>query len=182
MKIQTEQIINELSELTQHHLSYARSLQSSSPELLNFKPSAEQWSTLECLEHLNRYGLFYLPEIERSIKNAVKTDSSSYKSGWLGNYFANSMLPKERLNKMKTFKNMNPSGSDLGTEVITEFIRQQEQLLRLLENARNTHLGKIRTSISISKLIRLKLGDTFRFYTYHIVRHIEQVKRTLPSS
>jgi hypothetical protein len=47
----------------------------------------------------------------------------------------------------------------------------------LLDKAKNVSLGKTKTGISISKLIKLKLGDTFRFVIYHNIRHIEQAKR-----
>lgn len=43
--------------------------------------------------------------------------------------------------------------------------------------ARNKDLGKIKTSISISKWIKLKLGDTFRVIIYHNERHIVQANK-----
>lgn len=78
---------------------------------------------------------------------------------------------------MKTFQNMNPLNSKLDKKVIDEFINQQESLLRLLEESRKVSLNKTRTAISISKLIKLKLGDTFRFVIYHNQRHMVQAQR-----
>ncbi len=78
---------------------------------------------------------------------------------------------------MKTLKAMNPIHSQLNKEVVEEFIRQQKQLLELLEKAGNVDLQKIKTGISISKLIRLKLGDTFRFVIYHNERHVVQAQK-----
>ncbi len=49
----------------------------------------------------------------------------------------------------------------------------------LLEQSRDTNLTKIKTSISISKWIKLRLGDTFRIVIYHNLRHITQVKKIL---
>ena len=40
-------------------------------------------------------------------------------------------------------------------------------------------MGKIRISISISRFVKLKLGDTFRFLIAHEQRHFVQVARTL---
>jgi len=62
---------------------------------------------------------------------------------------------------------------------LTEFIAQQKQMIQLLNDAENVNLNKVKTSISISKFIKLKLGDTFRFVIYHNLRHIEQAKRNL---
>jgi uncharacterized protein (DUF2249 family) len=50
-------------------------------------------------------------------------------------------------------------------------------MLELLEIARSKNLNRIRTSISISKLIKLKLGDTLRVVIYHNGRHLQQALR-----
>jgi hypothetical protein len=128
---------------------------------------------------LNRYGEFYLPEIQTRINRSRSKPEKYFRSGLLGNYFANSMLPKEKLNKMKTFKVMNPIGSKLDIEVLDKFINQQRQTLDLLDSARNISLTKTRTSISISNLITLRLGDTFRVVVYHNQRHLKQASKVL---
>lgn len=179
MKISASALLNELKERTSQHLEYVQTLTLKTEEELNFRASADSWSTLECLEHLNRYGNFYIPEINRNISSAGKSTQSYFKPGILGNYFAKSMLPKEKPNKMKTLKTMNPIQSQLNKDVIDTFIKQQEKMLELLEKAQDIDLEKTKTSISISKLIKLKLGDTFRFVIYHNERHIEQIKRIL---
>ncbi|WP_426480197.1 DinB family protein [Chryseobacterium sp. R2ACT005] len=180
MKILASALLDELKEITRQHLQYAQILTQKTEEELNFRPSTDNWSTLECLEHLNRYGDFYIPEISRNISSAGKSLQPYFRPGILGNYFAKSMIPKEKMNKMKTFKTMNPIHSQINKGVIDTFIKQQEKLLELLEDARQTDLEKVKTNISISKLIKLKLGDTFRFVIYHNLRHIEQIKRILP--
>ena len=186
--MQTEVLLTDLMNRTQQLIREAESLKEKPEDFLNRKPGPESWSVLECLEHLNRYGRFYLPEIGRRIGERSSSSSPSvplqrgrkeavFKSGWLGNYFANSMLPKEKLNKMKTFKSMNPINSKLDKQVITEFLEQQREMLRLLTESRKVSLNKTRTDISISKLIKLKLGDTFRFVIYHNERHMAQALR-----
>lgn len=179
MKISASALLNELKDRTSQHLKYAQTLTLKTEEELNFRTSQDSWSTLECLEHLNRYGNFYIPEIGRNISSAGKSPQPYFKPGILGNYFAKSMLPKEKLNKMKTLKTMNPIHSKLNKDVVDTFIKQQERMLELLEAAQDVDLEKIKTSISISKLIKLKLGDTFRFVIYHNLRHIGQIQRIL---
>lgn len=180
MTISTENLINELIDLTHEHLVFAESLLLKTDAELNKRLTNESWSTLECLEHLNLYGNFYLPEIKDRIQRSTTTKATTeFKSGWLGNYFAQSMLPKEKLNKMKAFKSMNPFHSNLSKTTVTVFIDQQNQLLDLLNASRNVNLNKIKTSISITTLIKLKLGDTFRFLIYHNKRHIVQAQKVL---
>ncbi|WP_330745867.1 DinB family protein [Chryseobacterium sp. CP-77] len=179
MKISTSELLDELKNRTKQHLEFAEMLSSKTEHDLNFRTSADSWSTLECLEHLNRYGNFYIPEINRTISSAKKSSQLYFKPGILGNYFAKSMLPKEKLNTMKTLKPMNPIHSNLDKRVVETFIKQQQKMLELLEEAQYIDLEKTKTSISISKLIKLKLGDTFRFVIYHNQRHVEQIKRIL---
>lgn len=177
--MKTEVLLIELTTLVTQHRQFAEALQNRTDDELNYRKQPASWSVLECLEHLNLYGNFYLPEIESSIRNSKAQANKEFKSGWLGNYFAQSMLPKTKLNKMKTFKEMNPINRDLSREVLKTFIGQQTKLLQLLEQAQKVDLSRTKTGISISKLIRLRLGDTFRFVIYHQVRHIKQANDVL---
>ena len=179
MTISTENLTNELVELTHEHLAFAESLLLKTDTELNKRLTNESWSVLECLEHLNLYGNFYLPEIKDRIERSNTKAKTEFSSGWLGNYFAQSMLPKEKLNKMKAFKSMNPIHSSLSKTTVTVFIDQQNQLLDLLNAAKNVDLNKVKTSISITSLIKLKMGDTFRFLIYHNKRHIVQAEKVL---
>ncbi|WP_292011176.1 DinB family protein [Chryseobacterium sp.] len=181
MKISTSQLISDLKDIIQGQIQYVEMLLQKSDGELNFRMTGESWSALECIKHLNLYGDFYIPEIGTRIRSSKTSPSTTFSPGWLGDYFAKSMLPKEKLNTMKTFKAMNPIHSKLDKEVLNEFIRQQQQLLSLLDKAKSINLEKTKTSISISKFVKLKLGDTLRFIIYHQIRHIEQVKKVLKS-
>lgn len=187
MRTDNNTLINELIALTDTSTLSAVKFQNLPSEVLNFKESPDKWSMLECLEHLNRYGEYYLPEIEKAI-HARRTLASAgliYRSGLLGNYFANLMKAKNgKMVRMKTPGDKNPSGSALSLIVIDRFIKQQEMMRSLLEQARRVDLTKAKVPISIAKFIRLNLGDTFRFMINHIERHViqaENVKRRAES-
>ncbi len=180
MKISSKVLIEDLVNRSKDNLNQAEQLMQQELEVLNWKASTEKWSVLECIEHLNRYSDFYLPEIQRRMSQAQKSPAdATFKSGLLGNYFAKSMLPKEKLNTMKTFQSMNPAGSQLDKTTLAKFIAQQKELLDLLNRAREINLTKTKTAISISKLIKLRLGDTFRVLIYHNQRHIVQANKVL---
>lgn len=181
MVLQTE-LLADLKQRTNQIITEAEALQDLSLETLNKKPSPDAWSALECLEHLNRYGDFYLPEITQRIQDGKPGKNGIFKTGWLGNYFAKSMLPREKLNKMKTFKSMNPAGSQLDKHTLDTFIDQQHEMLKLLIKADKVSLTRTKTSISISKWIKLRLGDTFRVVIYHNQRHMVQAKKAIQAS
>jgi hypothetical protein len=69
-------------------------------------------------------------------------------------------------------------GLDAQPELVA-FIAQQHRLLVLLEKARTLDLGRTRVPISTTRLVRLKLGDTIRFFIVHEQRHFVQVTHTL---
>lgn len=176
MKIKQEELISDLRKRTMDNLRAADKLDELSEAELNAKPHSDKWSALEAIEHLNRYGDFYIPEIDRRMKKAKKVTSPQiFKSGMLGNKFAKMMLPGTK--SMNTFSSMNPAGSNLNRAVLSKFIDQQRQFLDLLDRAKEVSLKKVKTSISISKWIKLRLGDTFRVVVYHNQRHIAQAER-----
>ncbi len=175
--MQTENLTQTLIEQTRQIINQAEKLKNDDLSKLSWKSDETSWSILECLEHLNLYGDFYLPAIENKIKNSSSKSEPIVKSGVLGNYFAKSMLPKAKLNKMKTFKDKNPLNSKLDKSVIDKFIDQQIKLLELLNQSRNVSLNKVKIETSISSLIKLKLGDTFQFFINHIIRHLKQIDR-----
>ena len=180
MKIKTKDLLRDLRKRTLAANEVVLHLQKSLSETeLNYKPDAETWSLLEITEHLCRYGDFYLPEAEKRLKAAAPRSAPDYKSGWLGEYFAQSMLPKNGkiVNKMNTFKSKNPNGSKIDKQVLDRFLQQQQRLLIILEQAENYDLSKIKSATTIGKLVKIKLGDALRVVVYHIERHILQMQQ-----
>lgn len=179
MNIPTELLRQELISLCENHLTFAKTLLDFPIEILLKRPEDNGWNVLECLEHLNRYGDFYLPEVGTQIQESNYLFEENFQSGWLGNYSAESMLVKPKMKKMNTLKKMNPKGENLGKDVVLEFIRQTEFWLELLNQAEKVSWNKTKTRISILPLVKFRLGDTFRFVLYHNDRHIRQAERAL---
>jgi len=179
MKQNQNELVEELINEVENGIHQVKSYEGLTLEQLNFKANPKSWSLLECMEHLNLYGDFYLPEIEaQQLKAKPNTRVKHFRSGFLGNYFANSMLPKNGVvtNKMNAFKDKTPSNSNLSITVIDRFLKQQDHLIHLLIQSKNLNLSAIRTSISISPFIRIRLGDTYRFLINHQKRHFLQMQ------
>jgi hypothetical protein len=179
MRFNSLDLLQELQKITQNNREFVVSLKAFPEEILTTRLDVASWNILECIEHLNYYGNFYLPEIENRMHHGQQAKKDYFQSGLLGNYFAQSMLPKEKLNKMKTFKSVNPIYNPLDIAVLDNFIEQQDKMLELLEVAKTKDLTVIKTNISISRFIKLRLGDTFRIVIYHNLRHIEQARNIL---
>jgi hypothetical protein len=180
MQIENNQLIDALLERMKKCTRTVKGFQALSVGQLQLK-NGDRWSILECLEHLNLYGDFYLLEIEKQLlTNRRKNTSTKFKSGILGNYFANLMEVKEgKITKMKSPKDKNPSNKSLSITTINRFLKQQEQLVNLLNQCRSIDLTRTKAAISLTSLVKLRLGDTLRFYCYHIERHVLQAERAL---
>ena len=176
----TQDLLDKLSSRVKETLATAEELANLPDAQLQQKPNPKAWNALECLAHLNHYGNYYLPEIRKRIAGTKhNTPKPTYTSSWLGNKFAAGMKPSEQMRKINTFKSANPINFDTPADrkVIDEFIRQQKDLLDLLEKAKTVDLTKTKTGISIAPLIKIRLADTLRIVVYHDWRHIEQAQR-----
>ena len=183
MKINREELINDLLAMTEESSRRVMEFKNLTVKDLNYKENPEKWSVLECIEHLNLYGDFYLPEIERRILSQdTSTSQVVFQSGWVGDYFARLMkVNNGKLKKMKSPRDKNPANSALSITTLDRFLKQQERLKTLLELARKADLTRTRCSISLTPLIKLRLGDTFRFFIYHIDRHVLQATKVKES-
>lgn len=145
------------------------------------QPEPGSWSPVQCLDHLNGYGDFYLPHLESAL-SAPTGNAREFHSGWLGNYFANSMEPKpdgRPKSKMKAFARHVPPPQPDAQAVVAEFLRQQARLLELIDRARTADLNARRTPLSIASWLKLKTGDVLRFLVAHNRRHLAQAERAL---
>ncbi|MCF2493350.1 MULTISPECIES: DinB family protein [Dyadobacter] len=174
------ELLRNLEDRVEEHISEAIALfQNLSNADLNKPSPTGGWSIAQCLDHLNSYGDFYLPHIEKNLLHAADGNTSEFKSSWFGAYFTNMMDPETGKKKYKAMTGHIPASDLNGPKVVGEFLRQQEALMDYIRKARNKDLGEINIPISISKLIRLRLGDVFQFLIAHNERHMQQAKRNL---
>jgi hypothetical protein len=180
MKIEKQKILTELLEQTEKLLNTAISEWQLVPHSqFARRPTPNAWSANECLQHLNSYGRYYLPAIEKSI--VPNTDSvREFSPGWLGNYFTNLMKPQQggKVSKMNSPKDHRPVKILESHVVVSEFIDQQERLLQLLRRSASANWD-VRVPISLTRMIKLKLGDVLLFYTAHQERHYLQAQSAL---
>ena len=180
-KMQSVGLLEDLQADTRQIILATSYLLQEDPEKLVQQPAPGKWSVAQVIEHLNSYGRYYLPAIELAMNEQSSLPDPVFTPGWLGDYFTKSMLPKngEITNKMQTPKGHRPAADIDSKPVIEEFLKQERLLLELLERAKHINISTIRIPISLSRLVKLKLGDTFRFLVAHHQRHFVQVNNTL---
>ncbi len=181
MTVPSRVLLQDLLDKTDWVIKEAEQFKQLTYEQLCQAPAPGQWSVGECLLHLNLYGQYYIPHILEAMtdKNLWKSLDTVYKSTWLGNWFANSMLPGKggEFKKLKSPQNKKPSVVNIPTTIVDDFIEQQLQYKKIFMDADRYSLNKAKVAISIMSFVKINLGDTLRFCIYHNIRHIEQANK-----
>lgn len=151
-----------------------------SGEQKKWKPSSERWSIFECLSHLNRFYQYYIPTIgKRMVKKSNLEPVEKFNSSHIGRTLYKSMKLNKAgrpRRKLKSPRNYNPK---LNPELVTgnddkEFLENQEHFKELLQGMNDVNLRKIKIPLSISKVVKIRLGDALPFLIFHNERHIQQ--------
>ena len=181
-KFKTDDLLNNLSQDVLKVKEAAAFFAAADKNKLVYSTEAGKWSVVQVLEHLNAYNRHYLPTIERELASVTHDTNAWFNSGFWGEKFTKMMTPStvyEVKNKMKTQKRMSfPNSLNIET-VLKEFVAGQDRLLQLLERAKGKDLAKIHIPITLTKLIKLRLGDTFRFLIAHEQRHMIQARNAI---
>ncbi|WP_064197033.1 MULTISPECIES: DinB family protein [Emticicia] len=174
-------LLNLLESQVENHLQLAiEKFQNLSEESLLMPSSSRGWSIAQCLEHLNTYGVYYLPLFEKCLAESKEESSQEFlKSTWLGKLSIDSMNPEKGKRKFKAMKGYIPSQNLEADRVVAEFINQQERLLLILREAAKKNIQRIKIPISIAKFLKLNLGDALQFLIIHNERHMQQALRNL---
>jgi hypothetical protein len=184
--MKTTELIQEIKSITQANLE---SLRSSflllNNQQKNWKINENSWSISEVFAHLNHYATFYHSAfIERIGKTRFTTPSEVFISSPLGRSAWKSMKLGNAKNLKRRFKSPKASNPRFSSNILTEnstdlFEQNLLELQLIIESAEKVNLKKVRIPISISQIIRLRLGDALLFVVYHNERHVQQALNTL---
>jgi hypothetical protein len=150
----------------------------------NWRPAPGAWSIAECLAHLSVTGQFYLPRIDRSIREAReagRTGRGPFRYGPLQRFFVRGIEPPAKL-KFKAPKIFTPMPEHLLSVITPAFMNLQDQLIERLHDARGLHLSRIKLASPVSRLLRISLGQVFPFIAAHERRHLWQARRVRDDS
>lgn len=147
------------------------------PAQLNWKPTPEQWSVGQCLEHLIRTNRGFFPVLEgvaRGTRRQTLWERVSPLSGLFGKVLLRT-LASER--KFRAARRLDPSASEVGAGVVAEFARQQEELAGLMRAAAGADLRRIIITSPVSGLVTYNMLDACRIVVAHNRRHLRQARR-----
>ncbi len=173
-------LLNRLNEIS------ARDFAGLADAQLQWKPSPESWSIVECLQHLILLFEMHLPKIEQAIDKGrpdkILDGKTAFRSGLLGKYLIKSVRLKEDnsfYRFSKSPKKLQPKQNIEGalSIVLNNYFQYSEQLLQLLSKAKYLHLEETKVVLHLFLPFRLRLGDMLQYLVYHIERHIVQAQK-----
>ncbi len=156
-----------------------RSFLSLSPEQLNWKPSAEQWSIGQCFDHLVTANEEMLSHIEGKIsadEQPTIFERLPLLPKLFGRIVVNAVSP-ETVRKTKSPAIFNPVQSEISPHVIGKFLDVQTKVAAAMNASDQIDLGRTRMTSPVAKFVTYSLLDGFRIIVYHEQRHLEQAKR-----
>jgi hypothetical protein len=186
VQMTSSELISQLILVTNDNRRYVeKKLSFLSANQLNWQKSTDSWSVKQTLIHLNEYARFYHTEFVKRIeqtrfKEPIPQFVSSPlgKSAWKSMKLGNANNVKRRFHSPKQYNPLvnNQLNED---DTVVNFLKNQLELVHILDSAKQVNLRKVKIPISISKIIRLRLGDALQFVIYHNERHIQQIKNTI---
>lgn len=186
VQMTSSELISQLILVTNDNRRYVeKKLSFLSANQLNWQKSTDSWSVKQTLIHLNEYARFYHTEFVKRIeqtrfKEPIPQFVSSPlgKSAWKSMKLGNVNNVKRRFHSPKQYNPLvnNQLNED---DTVVNFLKNQLELVHILDSAKQVNLRKVKIPISISKIIRLRLGDALQFVIYHNERHIQQIKNTI---
>jgi hypothetical protein len=185
----TADLIHELKSITQENINFIKKKFSHlNDDQKNWRKDLDSWSINEIFAHLNEYALYYHQAFSSKINRTRFRDTKDVfissplgRSAWKSMKLGNAKNVKRKFKAQRTY---NPSIHPelLKEQTIEQFNESQVELLSIIDRAQTVNLRKVKIPISISKIVRLKLGDALLFVVYHNERHMYQALSILSHS
>ena len=169
---------NELDQITE---SVKNEFGQLSGEVLNAKPSPEQWSIAQCIDHLIVINETYYPIFKQLHEGTFKTPFMGrlgFYVRWMGNMILQYVEPT-RNKKSKTQGIWEPSTTEIDPGIIEKFADHQEQLKKHLQSCSSFIDAGTVIHSPASKAIVYTLEQTFDIIVSHEKRHLNQAREVL---
>lgn len=152
-----------------------------SPEQINWKRSADEWSVGQCLEHLILTNRPYFPLIESIRAGRQKRklwERVPLLPGLFGKLVLDAVKP-ESARKVKARPAFMPAASEVNGQIVSQFASHQDELVRLMKTTEGLPLEKIIITSPVASIVTYSLLDGYRIIVTHERRHFKQAERVM---
>ena len=179
-----EYVESRIEELAQAKATFERLFYFLEDDELLFIPEGEQWSAIECIEHLNNTAEHYLPQLTAVCKEENAVESKTLRLSWLAGKLRHAMGPDAKMG-MKSPKRVMPrrlinEGLKIAPQKVMEnfisVLAQLEKIIRIIPRSPQLRQQRITSLIPMLKLESL---SALELIIPHISRHLQQAERIL---
>lgn len=152
-------------------------------EQLNWKPSADEWSVAQCLEHLiaaNR-ALFFRA-FDQTINGTRRTafiERLPLLPGFFGWMVFKAMSGKQ---KFKAPADIVPSASTLDPRVVSQFVAHQQEVIEKMKVIEKLNPASIIITSPFASIVTYSLLNACRIIVVHERRHFTQAERVIAAA
>ena len=149
---------------------------------INTRPADGGWSVAECLEHLCVTAEHYLPLIDDALESAEANElrkQPPYKRSLLAAWLISQtekVPPKLKIRSPAAFRPVNQHGAE---QIRHRFASFQVRLTEAAKRANGLDLGRIKVPSPVTSLLKIPLGQAFRFIAAHQYRHLWQADQVI---
>ena len=151
---------------------------------LNWKPSAEQWSIAQCLEHLavatKGFDKYFTEVLQRAGSKTSITSPPAYKPTMMGGWLARHVAP-ESPKKLRAPRMFRPGDASSIQGSLQMFLDEQQKFVDFVRQCRGIDYNKTRIRSPVTPLVRYSLADAFVITVLHAQRHLAQARRVRES-
>jgi DinB family protein len=152
-----------------------------SAEQINWKPSSNEWSIAQSLEHLILLNTSYFPQIEKILADE-RRPSLWERVPLLPTFFGRLVLAAvqpESKRKVKARPAFTPASRQIDVGIVTRFLTHQENLIRLMKATAHLPIEKIIITSAVSPVVTYSLFDAYRILIAHEFRHLRQAENAI---
>jgi hypothetical protein len=152
-----------------------------SAEQINWKPSADEWSVAQCLEHLIAANASFHAQFDRIIageKRPTLWERTPLLPSLFGKMLVKSQAPSSH-QKFTAPALAQPSSSAVDPQVVDRFVENHRETVAKLRAMERLNPAKIIITSPFVKLITYSALDAARLVVAHERRHFAQAQRVM---
>jgi len=169
-------LVNELEHLSQVVTERFAPL---TVEQLNWKPTANEWSIGQCLDHIIITDEQYMPIFEQAVQGTMRGNfwqRLPLLPGLFGGMLYNFVHP-ETTRPVPAPRVFQPAGSSIEPDVFDRFAAHQTQMIDLMQASQDKPIDALIISSPVAVWMVYSLSDAFRILVTHQFLHLVQAER-----
>ena len=153
-----------------------------SGEQINWKPSPQQWSIGQCLEHLSLSNETYVPAIVDALTGPPTGSVEEITPGWFGRWFIRNYIEPSPITRRGRAPTKIVPSSRVDPDILGRFLHSNDEVRKLARRAAGYDVNRIRFRNPYLSVVRFTVGTGLLIMPAHERRHLLQAERIRASA